>query len=100
MKWNDEPPIWEAKYKDGVEKGAVSFNDKAKVVETELVIRQDELPNASRIPEYMKAHYPQEQMVRFERITKEDGGINYEIQITDQEIVFDGEVNYLSEEKD
>lgn len=100
LKWNDEPPIWEAKYKDGEEKGAVSFNDKAEVTETELVIAESQLPNASVIPDYIKTHYPNEKIQGCEKITKQDGSNTYEIQITGKEIVFDGEGKYLSEEKD
>lgn len=99
-KWNDEPPMWEAKYKDGTEKGAVSFNAKAEVVEKELVIDQSQLPNGSTIPDYINAHYTNEKIKGCEKITKQDGSITYEIQITGKEIVFDGEGKYLSEEKD
>jgi hypothetical protein len=100
LQWNDEPPIWEAKYKDGKEKGAVSFNDKAEVTETELVVSESELPNASLIPDYIKANYPNEKIQGCEKITKQDGSIIYEIQITGKEIVFDATGKYLSEEKD
>lgn len=100
LKWNDEHPIWEAKYQDGEEKGAVSFNAKAEVTETELVISENLLPNASVIPDYIKTHYPNEKIKGCEKITKADGTIIYEIQITGKEIVFDGSGKYLSEEKD
>lgn len=100
LKWNDEPPIWEAKYKDGEEKGAVSFNNKAEVTETELVISESQLPNANAIPDYIKEHYPEEKIKGCEKITKQDGSNTYEIQITGKEIVFDAEGKYLSEEKD
>lgn len=100
LKWNDEHPIWEAKYQDGEEKGAVSFNAKAEVMETELVISENLLPNASVIPDYIKTHYPNEKIKGCEKIAKADGTIIYEIQITGKEIVFDGSGKYLSEEKD
>ncbi|MDX2280037.1 MAG: hypothetical protein NW218_10640 [Saprospiraceae bacterium] len=100
LKWNDEPPIWEAKYKEGEEKGAVSFNDKAEVTETELVIAESQLPNGSSIADYIKSHYTGEKLQRCEKVTKADGTITYEIQITGQEIVFDAQGKYLSEEKD
>jgi hypothetical protein len=100
LKWNDEPPIWEAKYEDGEEEGAVSFNDQAEVVETELVISENELPNAPKIPDYIKANYRSGKIQGCEKITKQDGTIIYEIQITGKEIVFDAEGKYLSEEKD
>lgn len=100
LKWNDEHPIWEAKYQDGEEKGAVSFNAKAEVTETELVISENLLPNASVIPDYIKTHYPNEKIKGCEKIAKADGTIIYEIQITGKEIVFDGSGKYLSEEKD
>lgn len=100
IKWNDEPPIWEAKYKEGEEKGAVSFNEKAVVTETELVISETQLPNSAIIPDYIKVHYPNEKIMGCEKITKANGTITYEIQITGKEIVFDGSGKYLSEEKD
>lgn len=100
LKWNDEHPIWEAKYQDSEEKGAISFNAKAEVTETELVISENLLPNASVIPDYIKTHYPNEKIKGCEKITKADGTIIYEIQITGKEIVFDGSGKYLSEEKD
>jgi hypothetical protein len=98
--WNDEPPVWEAKYKDGDEKGAVSFDKEAIVTETELVIEESQLRNQPTIPDYIKAHYTGEKIQRCERITKADGTTTYEIQITGKEIVFDKEGKYLSEEID
>jgi hypothetical protein len=100
LKWNDEPPIWEAKYKDGGEKGAVSFNSKAEITETELVITESQLPNATVIPSYIKLHYPNDNIKGCEKVTKQDGSITYEIQVTGKEIVFDASGKYLSEEKD
>ena len=99
-KWNDEPPIWEAKYKDGNERGAVSFDKDAMVTETELVIEESKLPNQQTIPDYIKTHYTSEKIQRCERVTKADGTITYEIQITGKEIVFDKDGKYLSEEMD
>jgi len=100
LKWNDEPPIWEAKYKDGNEKGAVSFNLKSEVVETELVIEQSQLPNGAAIPDYIRTNYPNEKIQRCEKVTKQDGHHTYEIQITGKEIVFDANGKYLEEEPD
>lgn len=100
LKWNDEPPIWEAKYKDGLEKGAVSFNNKAEVVETELVISESQLPNASVISDYIKVHYSNEKIQGCEKITKQDGTNTYEIQITGKELVFDNTGKFLNEELD
>lgn len=100
LKWNDEPPIWEAKYKDGEEKGAASFNDKAEIVETELVIDQSQLPNSSTIPNYINARYTNEKIRGCEKVIKQDGSITYEIQITGKEIIFNADGKYLSEEMD
>jgi len=99
-KWNDEPPIWEAKYKDGNEKGAVSFDKDASVTETEIVIEESLLPDQPAIPDYIKAHYTGEKIQHCEKVTKADGTVTYEIQITGKEIVFDKDGKYLSEEMD
>lgn len=99
-KWNDEPPMWEAKYEDGQEKGAVSFDHNGKVTETELVIKENQLPNPKMIRLYIKDHYPGESPQHFEKVVKPDGTIIYEIQITGKELVFDLDGNYLAEEPD
>jgi hypothetical protein len=99
IKWNDEPPIWEVKYSEGKTKGAISYNSKEQIVETELVIEKSKLPN-NLISNYIKSHYPQEKIQRCEKITKQDGTNTYEIQITGKEIVFDAQGKFLSEELD
>ncbi len=99
-KWNDEPPIWEAKYTDGNEKGAVSFDINGVVTETELVIDENQLANPTSIQNYIKANYPDEKPKSFEKVTKADGTITYEIQITGKELVFDSKGVFLTEELD
>ncbi|QNF31205.1 PepSY-like domain-containing protein (plasmid) [Adhaeribacter swui] len=98
--WNDESPIWEAKYKNSQEIGAVSFNPKGEVVETELEIDDSQLTNQTAILEYIHSKYPKEEMQSIEKITKQDGNITYEIQITGKELVFDSQGNFLEEELD
>jgi hypothetical protein len=100
LQWNDEPPIWEAKYQDGSEKGATSFNYKAEVVETELVIPMNLLPTQNNIPNFIKKNYPKEKIQRCEKITEKGNIIKYEIQITGMELVFDSKGKFLSEELD
>ncbi|MCW2118254.1 hypothetical protein [Flavobacterium sp. 7A] len=100
LKWNDEPPFWEVKYKESTEKGAVSYDENAVITETELVITKDLLPNGATIPNYIKANYPKEKMQGYEKITTASGTITYEIQIPGKEIVFDANGKYLLEEKD
>lgn len=100
IKWNDEPPIWEVKYSEGTTKGAISYNSKKQIVETELVIEKTKLPNSSLISDYFKSNYPKEKIQRCEKITRQDGTNTYEIQITGKEIVFDAKGKFLSEELD
>ena len=100
LKWNDEPPIWEAKYQEGKEKGAVSFDSIAQIVETELVIAESELRNLPSIPKYIKENYSKETIKGCEKIEKKNGTIIYEIQITGKELLFDSTGNFLSEELD
>lgn len=100
LQWNDESPVWEAKYKEGNEKGAVSFDANGEVTETELVIDEIQLPNSPSIPEYVKANYPGEKIKGCEKITLASGTVTYEIQITGKELVFDAEGKFLEEEED
>lgn len=100
QKWNDESPIWEAKYVNGAEKGAISFNANAKVVETELVIQESQLPANRSIQKYVKRFYPQERIKGCEKITKANGMITYEIQVEGKELVFDAKGNFKEEELD
>lgn len=98
--WIEEPPMFEAKFTDGLMKGAVSFNEKGEVVETEEVIEQDKLPNLTGIIDYIDTHYPGESIKQSEKITKQDGTVVYELQITEKELVFDADGNFLEEEPD
>lgn len=100
LKWNDEPPIWEAKYKEKTQQGAVSFNTDAHVVETELVIEESELPNEASIKTYIETHYPAEKIKGCEKIETQDHAITYEIQITGKELVFDASGSFVKEELD
>ncbi|SKC19690.1 hypothetical protein [Dyadobacter psychrophilus] len=99
-KWNDEPPIWEAKYSEGSEKGAVSFDQKNDVTETELVLSENALPNLEAIKGYITANYPKERILRCEKIVKTAGDTTYEIQITGKELIFDTAGNFIAEEPD
>lgn len=98
--WNDESPIWEAKYTDGSEKGAISFDQDSNVTETELVLSEHELPNLEMVKSFIIANYPQEKMIRCEKFTKIGGDITYEVQVTGKELVFDSAGNFLAEEPD
>lgn len=98
--WIEEPGIFEAKFSDGSMKGAVAFNEKGDVVETEEVIEQDKLPNFTGITEYIKTSYPGETIKQSEKITKQDGTVIYELQIKGKELVFDSEGKFLEEEPD
>lgn len=100
LKWNDEPPIWEAKYQDDKEKGAVSFDSIAQITETELVIAESELQNLPSIPKYIRENYPAETIKGCEKIDKQNGTTIYEIQITGKELLFDNTGKFLSEELD
>lgn len=97
INWIEEPSIFEAKFTDGKLKGAVSFNDKGEVVETEEVIEQDLLPNLIGILDYIKTNYPGQAIQRCEKIIKHNGSISYELQIKGKELVFDanGEFTYV-----
>ena len=100
LQWNDESPVWEAKYKEGNEKGAVSFDANGEVTETELVINEVELPNSPAIREYIKSNYPDEKIKGCEKITLANGTVTYEIQISGKELVFDSEGKFLEVEPD
>lgn len=100
LQWNDESPVWEAKYKEGGEKGAVSFDANGDVTETELVVDEAQLPNSPVIPEYIKSNYPGEKIQGCEKISLANGTITYEIQITGKELVFDDQGKFLAIEPD
>jgi hypothetical protein len=100
VQWIEEPSIFEAKFTDGKTKGAISFNEKGEIVETEEVIEQDNLPNLPGIIEYIKTSYPGEIIEQSEKITKHDGTVVYELQIKGKELVFDSQGKFLKEEAD
>ncbi len=100
LKWVDESPIWEAKYKEGQEKGAVSFDQEGVVTETELVIEEAQLPNLQIIQGYIRTNFPKEKAQQYEKVTRADGTVTYEIQITGKELVFDASGTFSGIEPD
>jgi hypothetical protein len=100
VKWGNEAPTFEAKFSEGAMRGAVSFDSLGTVVETELVIESTQLPNPQLIADYVRDNYPGERIQRCEKVTKNDGTITYEIQITGKELVFDAQEKFLNEEPD
>lgn len=98
--WKREPGIWEAKYTDGDESGAIAFDEQGNLVETELVITPERLPGDSLIPKFVREHYQHESIQRAEMITRADGSVFYEVQITGKELVFDASGKFLEEEPD
>lgn len=96
--WNDEAPIWEAKYTEGDIQGAVSFNAKAEVTENELVVPASAVPAPGMA--YIMEHYPQERAQRCEQVTDDKGKVTFEVQITGKEIVLDAGGNFMTEEAD
>lgn len=98
--WNDETPIWEAKFTEGSQQGAVSFDASNQVTETELVLPENELPNRDAILGFITKNYPGEKISSCEKISKSGSQITYEIQITGKELVFDSAGNFKNEEPD
>lgn len=98
LEWVQESGIFEAKFKDGAMTGAVSFNLSGEVVETEEVIRKEQLPDLKGIEEFIKTNYPGAILGQCERIVDHNAKTVYEVQIKGKELVFNDAGKFLEEE--
>ena len=68
------------------------------ITETEIDIKVAELPVT--VLTYVKEHYKGKTVKEASKITKADGTINYEAEVSGTDVIFDASGKFLKESKD
>ncbi len=98
VKWEKEDGNYEAGFKQGGKNMSAIYTPAGELKESETSIPVAELP--VQVVSYVKEHYKGKTIKEGAKITKADGTVNYEAEISGKDIVFDGNGKFLREEKD
>jgi cytochrome c-type biogenesis protein CcmE len=98
VKWEKEDGKYEVHFKQNGNMMSVLMDEKGVITETELYIRVTDLP--ATILAYVKEHYKRKTIKEGAKITKTDGTINYEVEVSGKDVIFDTNGKFLKKEKD
>ena len=97
-KWEKEDGRYEVNFKhDGHEMSAL-FEANGSMTESEMEIKETELPAAVLV--YMKEHYSGKKIKSAAKITKADGTVNWESNVSGKDAIFDFNGTFIKEVKD
>lgn len=95
--WEIEDGMYEASFKNDNVKTSVVFSHRGHVSETATEIAADLLPQAIR--DYFNARFTSGKIDGAEKIVSPNGKISYEIELGNDDYLFDAGGNFLSMEK-
>lgn len=97
-KWEKEKNNFEAGFKNQGVSTSVLIDTKGGLLETEVDIKVEELPAAAM--SYLKEHYKGQKIKEAAKITKADGTVNFEAEVSGKDVMFDAAGKFLKEVKD
>ncbi len=95
--WETEKGNFEANFKRNGTATSVLYDENGNLEETEVDIKVSELP--ASVGTYVKAHY-KSTIKEASKITKPNGEITYEATLSNTDVIFDSNGNYLKEMKE
>ena len=97
-KWEKEDGKYEAGFKQEGKTMSAMFEANGTFTESEMDIKVTELP--ANVLSYVKSHYKGKSIKEGAKITKADGTVNYEAEVNDKDVIFNGEGKFLKETKE
>jgi hypothetical protein len=97
-KWEKEDGNYEAAFKKEGKAMTAVYDPMGTLKETEVVIKQSELPSAAL--DYLNTKYKGKKIKETAKVTKADGAINYEAEVGGKDIIFDADGKYINGSKD
>jgi hypothetical protein len=97
-KWERENGKYEAAFKQKGHTMSALFDTNGTMAESEIDIKVGDLPAATLA--YVKEHYKGKIIKEASRITKADGTINYEADVSGKDVIFDESGKFVKETKD
>ena len=95
--WDKENGQYEASYTNGQHKGSVLFDSNGKWTEREVVIPIEQLPREALL--YMQQHYKGQTLKGAAKITKSNGEVQYEAEISGKDVFFTQHGVFIKAEK-
>lgn len=96
-KWEKEDGNFEAGFKKEGKTMSATFQPDGTFMESETTLKQAELPPA--VINYLQANYTNKKIKESAKITNATGGITYEAEVDDKDLIFDGNGKFLKEVK-
>jgi hypothetical protein len=96
--WDKEDNNYEVEFKKDGKEMSVVIDENGTIVETETDIPVTDLPTT--VQDYIKQHYQGKVIKEASTITKANGEVNYEAEVDDKDVIFDGNGKFIEEEKD
>lgn len=97
-KWEKEDRKYEANFKQNSIAMSVLMDDKGAITELEMNIKVNELP--ATVLAYVKEHYKGKTIKEGAKITKANGTVNYEAEVSCKDVIFDASGKFIKEIKD
>ena len=91
--WEKEGDKYEAGFKKNKQLSSALFEANGVMTESEIIIKTADLP--ANVLTYVKQHYKGKTIKEGSKITKADGTINFEAEVSGKDIIFDAKGNFL-----
>jgi hypothetical protein len=98
FKWEKEDGKFEANFKQNGNSISALYEANGTMTESEMDIKVSDLPAA--VLAYVKEHYKGMSIKEGAKITKADGTVNYEAEVSGKDVIFDASGKFLREAKD
>ena len=98
VKWEKENGEYEASFKENGNSMSAMFAPSGTMTESETDIKVNTLPAAALA--YVKKNYPGKTIKEGAKITKANGTVNYEANVSGKDVIFDANGKFLKEVKE
>lgn len=92
-KWEKEDGKYETNFKQNAHTMSAMFEPNGTFTESEMDIKVTDLP--ATVLSYVKEHYKGKNIKETAKITKADGTVNYEAEVSGMDVIFDSNGKFL-----
>jgi len=96
--WEKEDGNYEVNFKQNGNTMSALYEANGTLTETEMDIKVSDLP--ATVQSYIKEHYKGKTVKEAAKITKADGTVNYEAEVSGKDVIFDAAGKFIKEAKD
>ena len=96
--WEKEDGNYEVNFKQNGNTMSALYEANGTLTEAEMDIKVSDLP--ATVQSYIKEHYKGKTVKEAAKITKADGTVNYEAEVSGKDVIFDAAGKFIKEAKD